>query len=500
MAAIALLFVLCLAGAATVALLAGQQRAVVPASSPVATETAVSLPTTSVSPLSTPGDSWTDHQSELLGVSLRYPQDWLLKEQAGINQVVFAPTEEDLQVSEFLRGTGFAVTVNTTGALGTQAPDVVLDQVSEFLATTYEQLQFGEVLSAPIDGQEGTLMYVEGEFGRPGVRLKGWVAAVVAYEHVYVFAAAAPVEDWPAYETTLRAMLDSVRLSPPRLAVGGPNAAPLPTVAVPTPTPVVPASPSLAPGTPPMQGPDPYEPDDSIAQAAPVATDGTPQKRSLHAEGDRDQAYFDAEQGRAYTIETVELGPEIDTIIYLYDGQGQELAHNDDGTEERLASRIIWIAPESGAYYVMVRDLAEDSVGWEATYSLVVLESSSVPGADPFEPDENFASASPLETTGTPQTHTFHTSTDVDFVSFLAEEGVLYRIETWNLEDDCDTVVFLYDRGGAELDYDDDAGGKVLNSLLEWAAPSAGTYYLKIRDFRGHAGPEVSYQIRIQRQ
>ncbi|MDH4208804.1 MAG: PPC domain-containing protein, partial [Anaerolineae bacterium] len=180
--------------------------------------------------------------------------------------------------------------------------------------------------------------------------------------------------------------------------------------------------------------------------------------------------------------------------------QGQELAHNDDGTEELLASRIIWIAPESGTYYVMVHDLAGDSAGWEATYSLAVEESASLPGADPFEPDDDFAAATPLETTGTPQTHTFHTSTDLDFVYFVAEKGNKYRIETGDLQADCDTVIFLYDEEGTELTYDDDAGDDVLNSLLEWTAPASGTYYVKIRDFRGQAGPEVSYQIWIQRQ
>ncbi len=500
MAAIALLFVVCLAGVATGALLAGRRLPTLPAATPAATETAVSLPTTTPSPLSTPSDAWTTYQSELLGVSLRHPQDWLLNEQADTNQVVFAPTAEDLQVGEFLWGTGFAVIVDTTAALGTEAPDVVLDNVSGFLASTYERLQFGEVLSAPIDGQEGTLMYVEGEFSRPGVPLKGWVAAVVAYEHVYVFAAAAPLEDWPEYETTLRAILDSVRLSQPRLAVGGPTAAPQPTVAVPTPTSIAPGSPPTALASPPMEGPDPYEPDDSIAQAAPIATDGSPQNRVLHTGGDRDYAYFDAEQGRAYTIETVGLGPEIDTIIYLYDRQEQELAHNDDGTEEPLASRIIWVAPESGTYYVMVRDLAEDSSGWEATYSLVVVESTSLPGADPFEPDENLASASPIDTAGTTQTHTLHTSTDVDYVYFSAEQGVLYRIETGDLTGDCDTVIYLYDEGGVELDYNDDAGEDVLSSLLEWTAPSSGTHYVKVSDFRGRAGPEVNYQIWIRSQ
>ena len=98
---------------------------------------------------------------------------------------------------------------------------------------------------------------------------------------------------------------------------------------------------------------------------------------------------------------------------------------------------------------------------------------------------------------GAPQTHTFHTSTDEDFVYFVAQEGREYVIETAALQGGCDTVLFLYDEEGAELAYDDDAGEDPLSSRLEWIAESSGTYYVKVRDFRGRAGPEVSYLLSI---
>jgi hypothetical protein len=85
----------------------------------------------------------------------------------------------------------------------------------------------------------------------------------------------------------------------------------------------------------------------------------------------------------------------------------------------------------------------------------------------------------------------------VDYVSFLAQEGVQYTIETGNLQGDCDTVIYLYHEDGTELDYDDDSGEETYASRLVWMAPDSGIYYLAVEDFFGQAGPEVSYQIWI---
>jgi hypothetical protein len=260
-------------------------------------------------------------------------------------------------------------------------------------------------------------------------------------------------------------------------------------------------------------GPDPYEPDDSIDDAAAIGTDGLPQKHNLHYEGDHDYVSFQATVGKAYTIETQNLGADIDPIIYLYDSQGQELAHNDDGADEPLASRIVWVAPSSGLYYVMVRDLGEDSAGFEARYSLTVLESAFAEGVDPYEPDDTPGEATRITSDGTRQTHTFNitsdgtrqthtfnTTTDVDFVSFVAQEGQRYTIQTGDLSSGCDTTIYLYDEAGFELEYDDDAAEDSVASQIVWTAPSTGVYYVKIMDFAGRAGPDVSYQVWVSVQ
>lgn len=258
-------------------------------------------------------------------------------------------------------------------------------------------------------------------------------------------------------------------------------------------------SPTSSPIATPAAGADEYEPDDSFGQARAIATDGTSQPHDLHIEGDDDYVYFDADEGTGYTIETLNLGSDIDSIIYLYDSDESELAYDDDGAEESLASRITWLAPSSGTYYVMIRDLGNDSAGSTATYEIRVISSDGIEGTDSYEPDDSIARASSIATDGTYQTHTFHTTADVDYVSFSAQEGVEYTIQTGDLEGNCDTLICLYDEDSTELECDDDGADESYASRLVWIAPSSGNYYVRISDFRGTAGPAVSYRTWVTR-
>jgi hypothetical protein len=439
-------------------------------------------------PAPTAQASWLTFSSTDLGLALRYPEDWLVAEDLGLMQVVFAPEREDLEVDEFLRGTSFAVVVNSTAESLIDAPEEALEQVAEFLTETYTDADVGEAEPFRIAKHEGARMPIEGDFTESGVRFKGWLAATIAYDHVYILVAGAPIDDWSQQQATLQAMLDTVALSQPA-----------PTPLQPSPTggaTVVPATPTNTVAPPvPISGADAYEPDDTLVDSKHISADGSPQTHNLHTQGDRDYLYFQASEGNVYTIETFGLGADIDTMIYLYDAQEQELARNDDWTEGALASRIVWIAPSGVTYYVMVRDLSEDSSGPEASYSISVEESTLVEGADPYEPDDDAGWASQIETDGLSQTHTFHTTTDVDIVWFYADAGLEYVIETGNLLGGCDTILYLYDEDGYELTYDDDAGEGGYASRIAWEAPADGIYYAVARDYGGRAGPGISYEI-----
>jgi hypothetical protein len=496
-AILAVLFTCCAIGGTILVLLtrgrppSTAQASPTPTYSPIPTHSPspISSPSPTSLPEATPPALWTEYQSQDLGVSLSYPAEWLFAEDASLRQVVFASEQADLRVIEFLSGTSLAVFVSPADEWGVETAEQVLQQTGQTLSQTFTAVQLGEIQPYTIGGQDGKWMTIKGEFG-PEVQLEGWLAAVVAYGHVYTFAGAAPLDEWPEYQPTLQAMLDSVELSPPAAAPPVPSPTALATS---TPT-------AMATPPPTVPGADSYEPDDTIAEAAPIATDGRPQDHDLHMEGDRDHVCFEATRGRAYTIQTQNLGSEIDSIIHLYDSEGQELARNDDGTEEPLASRIVWVAPSSGRYCVMIRDLAEDSSGRGAAYSISVTESPFAEGADLYEPDDTPNEASLFDAGDLPQVHTFHTSTDADYVSFIAQEGTEYRVQTGSLQGNCDTSLFLYDEDGVELDYDDDGGEESLASLIVWTATSSGVHYVKTSDFSGRAGPTVSYEIWISSQ
>lgn len=114
-------------------------------------------------------------------------------------------------------------------------------------------------------------------------------------------------------------------------------------------------------------------------------------------------------------------------------------------------------------------------------------------GADAYEPDDNSSQAKPIPTDGTHQTHNFHATDDEDWVSFTAVGGTTYVIETGTLGPDCDTVLSLIDGDGAtELAYDDDSGVG-LASLITWAAPVDGTYFLRVRNYNGSVAGDSAY-------
>ena len=91
---------------------------------------------------------------------------------------------------------------------------------------------------------------------------------------------------------------------------------------------------------------------DSIADATAV-TVGEAIPGALEYAEDSDYFSFEAEQGQLYQID-VSLDTLEDSVIALYDADGQELAYNDDHADS-LASRIDWEAPASVVYYLEVR-------------------------------------------------------------------------------------------------------------------------------------------------
>jgi len=130
---------------------------------------------------------------------------------------------------------------------------------------------------------------------------------------------------------------------------------------------------------------DNYEQDDTQSAAQSISTNGTPQAHNFCPTEDADWVRFQANANTNYVIRTLELGPEADTVLYLFNAAGNQLAVNDDydgGTASRISYRII----DAGEYYVKVQnyDLARFGSGTE--YKLAISAGTPPPPSAPLPP------------------------------------------------------------------------------------------------------------------
>jgi hypothetical protein len=117
---------------------------------------------------------------------------------------------------------------------------------------------------------------------------------------------------------------------------------------------------------------DEYEPDGSRARASHIEV-GETQWHNRHVSGDVDWMFFQAQAGTTYVIKTSNLGAKVDTAVYLYDGQGNELAFDEDSGDEIWASRLRWTAAVDGVLYIKVVDRLQGSSGPGTGYDVSLL-------------------------------------------------------------------------------------------------------------------------------
>jgi len=108
---------------------------------------------------------------------------------------------------------------------------------------------------------------------------------------------------------------------------------------------------------------DAFEDDNSFANAK---TYTGYQKHTFHYDDTQDWIKLTvnpADVGKTYYLMTTNLGPTMDTVLYLYDIDGlTQLARNDDGGG-RYASQIYWIPDKSGTFYVLVEPYNPMNIG-----------------------------------------------------------------------------------------------------------------------------------------
>ncbi len=118
-------------------------------------------------------------------------------------------------------------------------------------------------------------------------------------------------------------------------------------------------------------------------------------------------------------------------------------------------------------------------------------------GADSYEDDDNYSTATLIEVNGTEQQHTFSPPADQDWIKFSASAGSRYLIETLDLSNSADTVMYLYDTDGTTIIASDDDGSlEEYASAILFTPTSSGTYYAKMVDWDSGAD-NGSYSVKV---
>ena len=206
----------------------------------------------------------------------------------------------------------------------------------------------------------------------------------------------------------------------------------------------------------------------NVIDDATVAAVGADVEGAIDYEGDYDYFRFTAEEGQIYQID-VALGSLPDSLLALLNPDGWELTYNDSHGDSRT-SRVVWLAPGSEDYYLVVK--ASGFVANVGTYTLTVSHSTIV---DDHGNDIDDATVAAV---GADVEGAIDYPGDYDYFRFTAEEGQLYQIDV-ALGTLDDSALFLLGPDGWELDSNDNHGDSLASRVL-WEAPASRAYYLMV--------------------
>ena len=221
---------------------------------------------------------------------------------------------------------------------------------------------------------------------------------------------------------------------------------------------------------------------------------------------------FELDEGDEVLMTAIAIDPALDTIITVYDGNGTEIARNDDAQfadlPSSLDSQADLVAPADGTYTIEISDFGNSDGGrYELTVEPGLIDEtfveSDVPDAEP-EAIENLESQSLVEV---PLGGAFGTvgfvggdQGDAIFdIELTGGDELTITVESAN-PDDLDPTVSLF-LDGVTIGFNDDADDSnavpdQFDSQLLVTAPADGVYQIVVAGF---AGSEGDFQLEIER-
>ncbi len=232
---------------------------------------------------------------------------------------------------------------------------------------------------------------------------------------------------------------------------------------------------------------DPFEPDNTMENATPIALGEHATGHTLVPSDDVDWYVVDVNTLPEPFIISFRTQGELDTVIELYDEFGSLIGSDDDSGGNGNANLLHLVnAPQT--FYVLVRTFSGSA---EGPYALSVTRDQSEP--DAYEPDNEPESAGPIEINELPQERTFLSSGDVDWLVFDLPETATVVAETYG---DADSYLRLYNEQLSLIAEDDDSGDGFNAQIRRPLSP--GRYYIEASPLYGEVN--TRYEIAVMTQ
>ena len=211
---------------------------------------------------------------------------------------------------------------------------------------------------------------------------------------------------------------------------------------------------------------------------------------------DEDWIRVELVEGRNYDIRLHGIGPDAspDTVLTIYDSDGEEIAANDDiELESDNYYSMLEFSPDStGLYYIGAGSYQGQYTDYSGVYEITVFD----------ERDNNPETPLAVSVGGRFQ-GTLDDKFDEDWIRVDLVEGKTYDITLDGIgaDADTDTVLRIYNQEGEQVGFHDDvdyAAGKV-NSSLSFSPEATGAYYLSAGAYRGNPTQDNSgrYQVAV---
>jgi hypothetical protein len=208
----------------------------------------------------------------------------------------------------------------------------------------------------------------------------------------------------------------------------------------------------------------------------------------------------DLTSGTDYTFVTQNLANGMDTVMGLFDDQGNQLAINDDVSANDLSSRIDFNSPADATFYLAVIHADPAATG---DYEVLADVSAVTPPPASNDDHGNDAGNATAITLATAMTGTIETQADQDWFQVDLVAGTEYEFRATGTSPGMDTGLILIDTDGSTmLDANDDTNANPgsLDSRVpddaatNFVAPASGTYYLVVEHVVQLQAPET-YEV-----